>query len=243
MRFCDRTSQQVIDISEVQLVTLEQLRGILAGAVDLRLTPMADAVARYGHIKSVLKRFKYPLQSKAPPRLDPPLSAAGDGLFAPAAQPVDCAVPAQRTPGAALPSHHDVLCAQVHPRRQRARRARQPCSARSPAQPPGCCCSAPSTALASRAMGAWPPFRSRICTTRGQSSSTNCAGSITARPRPGQGRPGFIRIDAVHQAWDRRCSMYRRASSAAQRAGQATAAVSGSRSPNDAAYMFLRNSS
>lgn len=55
----------VIDMNDVQLVTLEQLRGFLAGAVDLRLTPTADAVARYGHIKSVLKRFKYPLQSKA----------------------------------------------------------------------------------------------------------------------------------------------------------------------------------
>ena len=52
-------------MNDVQLVTLEQLREFLAGAVDLRLTPTADAVARYGHIKSVLKRFKYPLQSKA----------------------------------------------------------------------------------------------------------------------------------------------------------------------------------
>jgi hypothetical protein len=118
-------------MNDVQLVTLEQLRGFLAGAVDLRLTPTADAVARYGHIKSVLKRFKYPQQSKAHRGL------IRRYLRRVTAQPVDRAVPAQRTPGAALPSHHDVLCAQVHPRRHRARRARQPCSARSPAQPPG----------------------------------------------------------------------------------------------------------
>jgi transposase InsO family protein len=55
----------VIDMNDVKLVTLEQLRGFLAGAVDLGLTPTADAAARYKHIKSVLKRFKYPLQSKA----------------------------------------------------------------------------------------------------------------------------------------------------------------------------------
>jgi transposase InsO family protein len=55
----------VIDMNDMKLVTLEQLRGFLAGAVDLGLTPTADAAARYEHIKSVLKRFKYPLQSKA----------------------------------------------------------------------------------------------------------------------------------------------------------------------------------
>lgn len=54
----------VIDMNDVKLVTLEQLRGFLAGTSDLGLNPTADAVARYGFIKSVLKRFKYPLQSK-----------------------------------------------------------------------------------------------------------------------------------------------------------------------------------
>lgn len=55
----------VIDMNDAKLVTLEQLRGFLAGAVDLGLTATADPAARYGYIKSVLKRFKYPLQSKA----------------------------------------------------------------------------------------------------------------------------------------------------------------------------------
>jgi transposase len=59
--------------------------------------------------------------------LDPPLSAAGDGLFAPTAHAFDRPVPAERSPGAALPSHHDVLRSQVHHGRHRAaRRARQP---------------------------------------------------------------------------------------------------------------------
>jgi transposase InsO family protein len=55
----------VIDMNDTKLVTLEQLRGFLAGAADLGLTATADPVARYGFIKTVLKRFKYPLQSKA----------------------------------------------------------------------------------------------------------------------------------------------------------------------------------
>ena len=54
----------VIDMNDVKLVTLEQIRGFLAGTSDLRLTPSADATARYGFIKGVLQRFKYPLQSK-----------------------------------------------------------------------------------------------------------------------------------------------------------------------------------
>jgi transposase InsO family protein len=54
----------VIDMNDAKLVTLEQLRGFLAGAADLSLTPTADPTARYGFIKKVLKRFKYPLQSK-----------------------------------------------------------------------------------------------------------------------------------------------------------------------------------
>jgi len=55
----------VIDMNDAKLVTLEQLRGFLAGAVDLGLTTTADPAARYGFIKQVLKRFKYPLQGKA----------------------------------------------------------------------------------------------------------------------------------------------------------------------------------
>ena len=55
----------VIDMNDAKLVTLEQLRGFLAGAVDLGLTTTAEPAARYGFIKKVLKRFKYPLQSKA----------------------------------------------------------------------------------------------------------------------------------------------------------------------------------
>jgi transposase InsO family protein len=55
----------VIDMNDAKLVTLEQLRGFLAGAADLGLTPAADPAARYGFIKKVLKRFKYPLQGKA----------------------------------------------------------------------------------------------------------------------------------------------------------------------------------
>jgi transposase InsO family protein len=55
----------VIDMNDAKLVTLEQLRGFLAGAVDLGLTPTAEPAARYGFIKQVLKRFKYPRQSKA----------------------------------------------------------------------------------------------------------------------------------------------------------------------------------
>jgi len=54
----------VIDMNDVKLVTLEQLRGFLAGASDLGLNQTADALTRYGFIKEVLKRFKYPLQSK-----------------------------------------------------------------------------------------------------------------------------------------------------------------------------------
>ena len=56
----------VIDMNDVKLVTLEQLRGFLAGTSDLGLTSTADAATRYAFIKSVLKRFKYPLQSKVP---------------------------------------------------------------------------------------------------------------------------------------------------------------------------------
>jgi transposase InsO family protein len=55
----------VIDMNDSKLVTLEQIRGFLAGAVDLGFTASADPAARYGFIKRVLKRFKYPLQSKA----------------------------------------------------------------------------------------------------------------------------------------------------------------------------------
>lgn len=55
----------VIDMNDAKLVTLEQLRGFLTGAADLALTPSADAATRYGFIKQVLKRFQYPLQGKA----------------------------------------------------------------------------------------------------------------------------------------------------------------------------------
>jgi len=55
----------VIDMNDVKLVTPEQLRGFLAGAVDVGLTPTAEPAIRYVFIKSVLKRFNYPLQSKA----------------------------------------------------------------------------------------------------------------------------------------------------------------------------------
>lgn len=55
----------VIDMNDVKLVTLEQLRGFLAGTSDLGLIPATDAAARYGFIKCVLKRFKYPFQSRA----------------------------------------------------------------------------------------------------------------------------------------------------------------------------------
>ena len=56
----------VIDMNDVKLVTLEQLRGFLAGTSDVGLLPTTDAATRYGFIKSVLKRFKYPLQGKGP---------------------------------------------------------------------------------------------------------------------------------------------------------------------------------
>jgi len=55
----------VIDMNDAKLVTLEQLRGFLAGTADLHLTPPADPAARYAFIKAVLKRFKYPLQNRA----------------------------------------------------------------------------------------------------------------------------------------------------------------------------------
>lgn len=55
----------VIDMNDTKLVTLEQLRGFLAGAADLGLTAVADSAARYGLIKGALKRFKYPLLGKA----------------------------------------------------------------------------------------------------------------------------------------------------------------------------------
>src|SRR3984893_563083 len=64
MRFLDRSSQHGERYERCETHHLEQLRGFLAGAVDLGLTATADAAARYGYIKSVLKRFKYPLQSK-----------------------------------------------------------------------------------------------------------------------------------------------------------------------------------
>jgi hypothetical protein len=57
--------RMVIDMNEAKLVTLGQLREFLAGAADLGLEAVADTPARYGLIKRVLKRFKYPLQSKA----------------------------------------------------------------------------------------------------------------------------------------------------------------------------------
>ena len=55
----------VIDMNDAKLVTLEQLRGFLAGAADLALTPTADPTARYAFIKKVLKRFQYRRQGKA----------------------------------------------------------------------------------------------------------------------------------------------------------------------------------
>ena len=64
-RFWIDHHSMVIDMNDAKFVTLEQLRGFLAGAADLGLTPTADPAARYGFIKTVLKRFKYPLQSKA----------------------------------------------------------------------------------------------------------------------------------------------------------------------------------
>jgi len=42
-------------MNDAKLVTLEQLRGFLAGAADLSLTPTAEPAARYGFIKKVLK--------------------------------------------------------------------------------------------------------------------------------------------------------------------------------------------
>jgi hypothetical protein len=41
----------VIDMNDAKLVTLEQLRGFLAGAVDRGLTPNTDPAARYEVIK------------------------------------------------------------------------------------------------------------------------------------------------------------------------------------------------
>jgi transposase InsO family protein len=64
-RFWIDHQPMVIDMNETKLVTLEQLRGFLAGAADLGLTTVADPATRYGFIKKVLRRFKYPLQGKA----------------------------------------------------------------------------------------------------------------------------------------------------------------------------------
>lgn len=55
----------VIEMNDVKRVTIEQLRGFMAGTADLSLTPLADAAGRYRFMKDVLKRFKYPLQNKA----------------------------------------------------------------------------------------------------------------------------------------------------------------------------------
>jgi hypothetical protein len=43
--------RMVIDMNDVKLVTLEQLRGFLAGTSDLGLISAGDAVARYRFIK------------------------------------------------------------------------------------------------------------------------------------------------------------------------------------------------
>jgi hypothetical protein len=55
----------VIDMNDTKLVTLEKLRGFLAGAADPGLTVVSVPAARYGLIKGVLKRFKDPLLGKA----------------------------------------------------------------------------------------------------------------------------------------------------------------------------------
>ena len=51
LSFLDRSSPHVIDMNDAKLVTVEQLRGFLAGSADLALTPSADPAARYGFIK------------------------------------------------------------------------------------------------------------------------------------------------------------------------------------------------
>lgn len=104
----------VIDMNDTKLVTLEQLRGFLAGAADLGLTAVADPAARYGLIKGALKRFKYPLPGKAD-RGRPTLPATSYRVLAPATHAPDCTVPAQCAPGTPLPGQHQLLHPQVHP--------------------------------------------------------------------------------------------------------------------------------
>ena len=51
-------------MNDANVVTLEQVRGFLAGTVDVGFMPAADPVARYSVIKQVLKRFNYPWQGQ-----------------------------------------------------------------------------------------------------------------------------------------------------------------------------------
>lgn len=49
----------VIDMNEVQVRTLEQVRGVLEGTQALQFTPAEDINERYGWIEKVLRRLRY----------------------------------------------------------------------------------------------------------------------------------------------------------------------------------------
>ena len=55
----------VIDMNEAQVRTLEQVREVLAGTHSLEMRPVADETGRYAWIEQVLKRFDYRCRKRA----------------------------------------------------------------------------------------------------------------------------------------------------------------------------------
>ncbi len=65
MRFGSIIHNMVIDMNESQLKTMAQLRAFLAGTLEVKFQPMHDDVERYGFIAAVLGRFAYRLLGRA----------------------------------------------------------------------------------------------------------------------------------------------------------------------------------
>ena len=60
MRFGSIIHDMVIDMNETQLKTVAQLRAFLEGTLEVKFQPIRNDVERYGFIAAVLGRFAYP---------------------------------------------------------------------------------------------------------------------------------------------------------------------------------------
>lgn len=65
MRFGSIIHDMVIDMNESQLKTVAQLSAFLAGTLEVKFHPISNDLERYGFIASVLGRFAYPQLGKA----------------------------------------------------------------------------------------------------------------------------------------------------------------------------------